>query len=343
MTIDRLFLTPTPYRCYVTYNYPRSLSVTSKERILKAIRHEEADRVPLNIWLYRQDYSETVSAKYGSVDAFYEQFGIDMVTVFAPPPWYGIERRCYTLDEALNLKLPDPCQDSLYDGVREFVEHYGKGKDMAVFCQIGAVFESANGFVGIENNLANMACEPEKTADFYKKLSDWFQAQAQMVIDCGIDVLHLSDDWGQNERMMFSPKTWWELVFPYDKQIVDIGKLSNVPVSLHSCGYMMDVLDGCVEMGLDILNPIQTSAGMDAYKVKADFGDKLCLYGTLDVRHVLPRYTLPQIEVEVKQLMECLKKDGGYIFCSAHTVNPDVPLENVEYAYECALRYGSYE
>jgi len=136
----------------------------------------------------------------------------------------------------------------MYDGVRAAVEEYGNKRKMAVFCQIGAVFETSNGFVGIENNLANMACEPAKTADLYRKVSDWFQAQAQMVIDCGVDVVHLSDDWGENGRMMFSPKFWWDLIFPHDKAIVDVGKRAGVPVSLHSCGYIMDVVDGCVEM-----------------------------------------------------------------------------------------------
>lgn len=316
--------------------------MTSKERVLKAIRHEEADRVPLNIWLYRQDYSDLVAEKYGSVDAFYDQFGIDMFTVFAPAVSFVDGKRPRGLDEALEVDFVDPCQDSMYDGVRAMVEFYGNKKERAVFCQIGAIFETSNGLVGMENNLANMALEPEKTSDLFKKVSEWYQAQAQMVIDCGIDVLHLSDDWGENNRMIFSPKAWWELILPNDKPIVDVGKRNNIPVSLHSCGYMMDVLDGCVELGLDVLNPIQTSAGMDPYKIKKDWGDKLCQYGGLDVRHVLPEYSLPDLEAEVKALMDGLKKDGGFIFCSAHTVNPDCPLESVEKAYEWALEYGQY-
>ena len=316
--------------------------MTSKERVLKAIKHEEPDRVPLNIWFYTQEYCDIVSAKYGSVDAFYDEFGIDMYTVFAPSPGEGIERKRYTLDEALAVKLPDPCRDSIYDGVREAVEHYGARKRRAVFCQVGAVFESTNGFLGMQDHLIEMATEPARISDFYKKLSEWFQAQAEMVIGCGIDVLHLSDDWGQNNRMLFSPKKWWELVFPHDKAIVDVGKRAGVPVSLHSCGYFTDVLDGCVEMGLDVLNPIQPSAGMDPYQVKRDFGDRLCIYGALDVREVLPNYTGEKLEAEVKSLMDGLKPGGGFIFCTAHSVGTDVALESVENAYRWALRYGDY-
>jgi uroporphyrinogen decarboxylase len=318
--------------------------MTSKERILKAIRHEQADRVPLNIWLYRQDYSEIVAAKYGSVDAFYDEYGIDMFTVFLPSYWdFGVERRAFTIDELLKLKLPDPCQDSLYDGVRAAVEKYGSQKQRAVFCQIGAVFEGSNGiFGGMQNHLMCMATEPEKLNDWYKKLSEFFQAQAQKVIDCGVDVVHMSDDWGQNNKMIFSPKAWWELILPNDKAIVDVGKRAGVPVSLHSCGYFTDVVAGCVEMGLDVINPIQPSAGMDPYQVKRDFGDKLCLYGTLDVREVLPNWRGEKLENEVKSLMNGLKQGGGYIFCTAHTVNPDVPLQSVEDAYRWAFHYGKY-
>jgi uroporphyrinogen decarboxylase len=316
--------------------------LTSKERILKAIHHEEPDRVPVNIWLYREDYSRIVADKYGSVEAFFDQYGIDMFTVFVSRPWHGLERRPLDIDEALALEFPDPYEDSAYDNVREAVEFHGRKKNRAVFCQIGAVFESSNGFLGMPNNLMYMLTEPRKLHDWYRKLSDWWQAQAQMVIDCGIDVLHLSDDWGQNNRMLFSPECWWEFVFPHDKAIVDIGKRAGVPVSLHSCGYMMDVVGGCVDLGLDVLNPIQTSAGMDPYAIKRDYGDRLCLYGALDVRDVLPRYSLPQIDAEVKRLMDGLKPGGGYIFCSAHTVNPDIPLESVEKAYERALEYGRY-
>ncbi len=316
--------------------------MTSKERVLKAIRHEEPDRVPLNVWLYRGDYAEIINEKYGSVDGFLDHYDIDIFTVFVPVPWNHLERRIYTLDEALDMDFPDPATDEWYDPVRHVVEHYGNNKQRAVFCQTGGVFETTNGFLGIENNLANMAIEPEKTSALYEKVSEWFQVQIQKIIDIGVDVVHMSDDWGENRRMMFRPQTWWDLIYPHDKAMIDICKKNKVPVSLHTCGYVMDVLDGCVKMGLDVLNPIQTSAGMDPYKVKSDYGDKLCLYGCLDVRDVLPTYSKEDLEKEVKSIMEGCKSGGGLIFCTAHTVNMDVPLSSLEHAYECAHKYGSY-
>lgn len=320
--------------------------MTSKERILKAIRHEEADRVPLNIWLYREDVAAKVAERYGSVDAFFDQFGIDMFTVFAPMPTVvgreDHEKRPLTAEELDTVELNDPLDDSLYDEVRAAVKKYGEEKNRAVFCQIGAVFETTDNMMGIEEHLMNMALYRDECERFYRRLAEWYAIQAEKVIACGIDVLHLSDDWGQNNRMLFSPKDWWELIFPNDKMIVDVGKRLGVPVSMHSDGYIMDIMDGVVEMGIDILHPIQSSAGMDQDLIKAKYGDKLTLYGGLDITHVLPWGTEEELVAHVRDRMEALKPGGGFIFCTAHNVQPEVTLDRVELAYRTALEAGRY-
>lgn len=316
--------------------------MTGRERVLKAIRHEEPDRVPLNVWFYYQAFNDKVIEKYGSLDAWYDEFGIDMFTVFAPGARLGKTDFPRDLDGLLAWKMPNPEDDSIYDGVRAAVEFYGGKKRRAVFCQIGAVFESTNGFLGMAEQLAEMALNPDKIGAWYAKLADWYAAQALKVIECGADVVHMSDDWGQNGKMIFSPEMWWNLVFPADKVIVDAIKSKGVPASLHSCGYFADVLDGCVEMGLDVLNPFQTSAGMDPWAAKKRLGRDICIYGGLDVRHVLPRAPLPELQAEVRRLMDGLKRGGGYIFCTAHSVQDDITLDRLEQAYRWAEEYGRY-
>jgi uroporphyrinogen decarboxylase len=318
--------------------------MTGKERILKAIRHEEPDRVPLNVWFYYGPFNDMLIEKYGSLDAFFDEFEIDMYTAFTPLPEVkgATERRLYTLDELLEVELNDPHDDALFEHVYAAVEHHGRGKNRAVFCQTGAVFETSNRFLRMDNQLMEMALNPEKLGQWYDKLSDWFVAHVEKIAACGVDVIHMSDDWGQNKSMIFSQKFWWEYILPYDKKIVDAIHSHGKYASLHSCGYFMDVVNGCVDMGLDIINPIQTSAGMDPYKVKADIGDKITIYGTLDVRDVLPKYPMDKLEEEVKNLMDGLKPGGGYIFCSAHSVGSDTTVERLEAAYRWAHKYGKY-
>jgi uroporphyrinogen decarboxylase len=171
---------------------------------------------------------------------------------------------------------------------------------------------------------------------------DWYARSVPAMAACGVDVIHMSDDWGRNHAMMFSPQTWWDLVFPADKLVVDAVHAIGLPCSLHSCGYFTDVLDGCVALGLDVINPIQTSAGMDPWQVKRDFGDKLCVYGGLDIRHVLRAATEEDLHDEVRRLAEGLKPGGGFIFCTAHAVQPDTDLDRVVRVYEWAREYGRY-
>jgi uroporphyrinogen decarboxylase len=319
--------------------------MTSKERVLTSIRHEEPDRVPLNIWMYRDDVRGEVVRRYGSIDAFYDRLRIDMVTAFPPSllikgPEETDWTHHYSVDEAIELPFLDPNDPSLYAPIKADVEHYGP--ERAVFCQTQGVFEGAFVLCGMENLLCEMMINPEKVKALFEKIAVWSCTYVDITLDLGIDVPHISDDWGQNNALLFNPRLWWELVYPADAMIVERAKRRCEFVSLHSDGYIADVLDGVVKMGIDVLHPIQVSAGMDPLKVKRAYGDKLTLYGTLDITHTLPSGTQKEIEDEVKSRMETLKPGGGFIFCSTHTIQPDTPLENVEYAYDVAYEHSWY-
>lgn len=319
--------------------------MTSKERVLKTLSHAEPDRVPLNIWMYRDDVRAEVVKRYGSIDAFYDRLRIDMVTAFATHMLVKLEDESewthrYSVDEAIDLPFTDPNSTDLYVPIKSDVERYGG--ERAVFCQTQGVFEGAFVLCGMENLLCEMVINPEKVGKLFEKIAAWSCVYVDNSIDLGIDVPHISDDWGQNNALLFSPKMWWELVYPYDKAIVERAKNRCEFVSLHSDGYIFDVLDGVVKMGIDVVHPIQVSAGMDPLRVKREFGDRLTLYGTLDITHTLPSGTLEEIEREVKHRMETLKPAGGFIFCSTHTIQPDTPLEKVEYAYDVAYENSWY-
>ncbi len=319
--------------------------MTSKERVLKAIRHEEPDRVPLNIWMYRDDVRAEVVKRYGSIDAFYDRLHIDMVTAFpthllVKPGDESEWTHHYSVDEAIDLAFADPNDESLYVPIKKDVERYGA--ERAIFCQTQGVFEGAFVLCGMENLLLEMVMDPEKVKRLCEKIARWSCSYVDNVLDLGIDVPHISDDWGQNNTLLFSPKMWWEFIYPYDAMIVERAKRRCEVVSLHSDGYIYDVLDGVVKMGIGVVHPIQVSAGMDPLKVKREYGDRLTLYGTLDITHTLPSGTMKEIEDEVIDRMKTLKPGGGFIFCSTHTIQPDTPLEKVEYAYDVANEHSWY-
>jgi len=312
-----------------------------RERVFAALDHREPDRVPIYIWMFRDDMRKEVVKRYGSLDGFYDMLEIDMFQTF---PAHGMwPKGCSSIDEALEIELRDPNDSSIYEPIKRDIEHHKLRKGRAIFCQTPGVFETTNGVIGIQNSLMELALHPEKCKLLYEKIARWAAVYAQNALELGVDVIHISDDWGENFRMMMNPKAWWELIYPTEIITVQAAKKAGGRVSLHCDGYFYDVLDGVVEMGIECVHPVQQSAGMDVRRFKREYGDKLALYGGLDIRYILPRAPLEELEGEIRELFRVMKPGGGFIFCTAHTVQPDTSLDRVEFAYKIALEEGRYK
>jgi uroporphyrinogen decarboxylase len=211
-----------------------------------------------------------------------------------------------------------------------------------VFVQTPGVFEAANGFLGLQQHLMEVALQPEKVIRLYERIALWAAHYAENCLDLGVDVIHISDDWGMNQALLFRPEVWWDLIYPTEKITCAAVKARGGLLSLHSDGYITPVLDGVLDLGFNVFHPCQLSAGMDPVVIKAQYGDRLTLYGGLDVRTTLGRGQPEAVEAEVRHLLRHLKPGGGYIFCTSHMVQPGTPLEEVEMAYRVALEESWY-
>ena len=330
-----------------------------RERVLTALRFEEPDRVPIYIWIFGQPgVIDDIVARYGTFEAFCDALDVDMTQAFpakgflkqaAPPnspnseyePAYGW---VYTLDGALEAEFTDPDDPEIYTTIRAEIEHHKGRRGRAVFVQTPGVFEAANGVIGQAQNLMELALRPDLCRQLYQRIARWSARYAQNCLQLGADVIHISDDWGMNDAMMFRPQTWWEVIYPAEKVICDAVKHQGGLLSLHSDGYITPVLDGVAELGFRVMHPVQESAGMDPVQVKRDYFGRLGIYGGLDVRTMLGR-GLPRAQLadEVRRVMNTLKPGGGYIFCTSHMVQPGTPLDEVEFGYQVAheaARYG---
>ena len=315
--------------------------MTGKERVLAAINHVEPDRVPLDVWMDREDVKQEVIRKWGDLDAFFDDLDVDMFTaapaIPAPETSFGLE-----LDEALEASYPDPNDSQILQQVVDAVRHHGEGKGRAISAWVPGVLETSCTLVGIEKALMALALEPEKMQRLMAKIAEWTVEYSSNCIDAGVDMILVADDWGQNRKLLISPRDWWRFVFPNEKKIADAVRRKGAALCIHSDGYIEEVLEGALELGVQILHPVQESAGMDQVSVKERYGEKLTIYGGLDIRSVLPRATDDRIESVVKTKMAALKRGGGFIFCTSHTVQPDTDLGKVELAYRIARREGTY-
>ena len=329
-----------------------------RERVFEALNFCEPDRVPVYLWVFNQPgVIDEIVARFGSFEAFCDFLELDMTQAFPakgplkqrPKPnsdeaihdaTYGW---VYKLEDALEAELNDPDDPTIYEPIRREIEHHKERRGRAVFVQTFGVFEAANDFIGLEQNLVAMAEQPQFCRQLYEWIARWSARYAENCLELGVDVIHISDDWGMNNAMLFSPKTWWELVYPAEKIICDAVLKRNGWLSLHSDGYIEPVLDGVVELGIRVFHPCQESAGMKPVAVKQKYFGKLALYGGLDVRTVLGR-GLPREKLaeEIRRVVNSLKQGGGFIFCTSHMVQPGTPIDEVIFAYEVAKDVGRY-
>ena len=152
---------------------------------------------------------------------------------------------------------------------------------------------------------------------------------AARLVELGVDMIWLGDDVGSQDRMLMAPKTWRRFLKP---RLADlIARLKDInpelKVAYHSDGMLLPIIPDLIEIGLDILNPIQPKS-MDPAEVKRKFGDHLCFWGTIDEQHTLPFGTPDDVRAEVILRLQTIGRNGGLIIGPTHSVQLDTPLEN---------------
>ncbi|MDP7533337.1 MAG: uroporphyrinogen decarboxylase family protein, partial [SAR202 cluster bacterium] len=152
------------------------------------------------------------------------------------------------------------------------------------------------------------------------------------------------DDLGLQDRAYFSQKMFEKQIKPYLAKCVEaIRKNTDAKIVMHSDGAIFDLIPDLIDIGIDGINPVQTTAwGMDAARLKAEFGDKIAFWGAIDTQHALPFGSPQDVRDDVKAKIEELGVGGGYVLASCHTIREEVPAENVQAMYESALEFGGY-
>ncbi|MFQ5627125.1 MAG: uroporphyrinogen decarboxylase family protein [bacterium] len=334
--------------------------MNARERVLRTIRGEKADRVPLNVFAgWNSEVREKVNKKYGHVDRFCRAHHIDVVTAFLPRFPFGrtpAGAPMRTIDEyAKSEPVVDPaapeflaghCDGDLFLSVMEGLEYKKKG--FPLFVNVWGIFEMSQFLYqvgkapGTEEALVNMIAEKEKSMSIYQKLAEWGAAAAENAIKAGADVIELSDDWGQQNTLLFNPKLWWEMIYPNTKRIIDVAHKYGVPVLLHSDGDITMVLDGAKKLGIRAIHPVQESAGMSFAKTRRILGANVCIMGGLDTITALPVMSPDEIRQEVRRVFGQLKDTGPFIFSGSHMFQDDCDLEVVEAAYDEAYKIAAF-
>lgn len=316
----------------------------SRERVQCVIEGKTPDKIPIYGWI-KENLKDVISAKYGSVEQFEDTYQFDFAHLFGGPGCYQrdlyneLKNACkgeITPEDLLSLPMADVNDFSRYENLKKSIEHHKEKRGRFVYVQTPGIFEANNDLFGIQNHLMYLALYPEELKLVYERQAQWNRQFAMNCIDLGVDMVHVSDDWGAQNALLFSPDTWWELIFPYHKITVDEVKKSNVYVSLHSDGNITQVLDGIVRLGYDVIHPYQESAGMSYDLYFKKYKDCFTLMGGLDVQTTIGFGKYDYLKSEIERMIR-LFKTGRLLLCTSHFVQAHCTLEELEFAYDLIL------
>jgi uroporphyrinogen decarboxylase len=383
-------------------------TMTSRDRVLKAVRREIPDRVPIDLGgnqtgIHRVAYAalvrhlgirddvvilDAVQQLARPCEAVLERLRVDTRYIFAGAArdWKGgiVKRQRNgrtwhdltdefgvtwsmaddgglfmdishhpladaTLSDIANYPFPRGDDPGRFGGLREKAARIRKETPYAVVSGIsGVVYEICWYLRGLEQWFIDMRTQPEfcealldQTLKFWL---DWFRAFFDEVGEL-VDVIMIGDDLAAQHGPLFDPRFYRRIVQPRHRRLIQyIRSRTRAAIWYHTCGSCIDFVPDLIENGINVLNPVQTSAArMDPRVLKERFGRKIAFWGGgCDTQHVLPFGTPAAVAAHVRKNVEIFKEGGGYVFNNVHNIQADIPPENVLAMFDAAYEAGAY-
>ncbi len=383
------------------------MSLTSRERVLMALHHEEPDRVPIVVGVsnatsmrmkpyrelkrllgiqapdkYLYDWPELGTAEVDEatlqrlhVDVrgvwdrhpdwvyerarqrqpgtpFFDAWGIGQVEL-SPGSWFPhihplADAR--TVEDIERYPWPDPTDPSRVRGVKERAEQLAREGQYAIMATPWLLFpfERAIAMRGMEQFFIDLVEDPELAQALLRKTLDTCKGMMATFLEAlgdNVDIIKIGDDLGTQTSLLISPRMYRRYIKPLHAEYISfIKERTRAKVFFHTDGDVFPLLDDLVEIGVDILNPVQTSAGRmaDLATLKKRYGKHLVFCGAIDTHRILPYGSPEDVRQEVKRVIEMLAPGGGYMLAAVHTIMDDVPAENILAMVDAALTYGTY-
>ena len=345
--------------------------MTSKERVLAACRRQKTDRTPLN-YQARQSLTDRLMDDLGIdeyedlllrlhidcrwLQPFYAvgKTAMDFNTMLLQDA-FGVKKGvkivgkgvefgycanhpladAKTIDDIMAYEWPGEKDVFIHD----FSEQYESYKEYGVITGPWTpIFCQAEYMRGDESMLTDLAAEPELARAIFDKIFEFYYATAQKQFEevkGKADIFFTGDDFGSQFGLLMSRDMWREFFMPYYEKLFSLAKDYGLICMMHSCGAVHELYDLFIEAGVDIVDPVQTTArGMDPSFIKATYGGKLAFHGALDMQRLLPFGDKDTVRKETLRIIDVLGKDGGFIMCSTNEMILDIPTENILAAYD---------
>lgn len=234
-------------------------------------------------------------------------------------------------EEIESYAFPDPLANGRFDeadrAIRQYQSKYAVIGDLET-----TIYETAWYLTGLDKLLVDLLQDSPYVDPLLDRIMEINLETGLQLIRKGVDMIWAGDDFGSQHGMMLDPGTWRKYFKPRMKFVFDSFREENpdIKIAWHTCGSVVPIIPEMIEIGLDILNPIQPEAkGMDPEFLKREYGKDLIFFGGISVQQLLPFSTPEKIREDVRRKVEVLGKGGGYIIAPAHNIQDDTPVENV--------------
>jgi uroporphyrinogen decarboxylase len=232
-------------------------------------------------------------------------------------------------DDAIHsYQAPDPDRPELYVEAERLIQQH-RDEYWIVGVTVTTIFETAWALRGYEKTLSDLVLNPDLVERLFHIPFGYHLTAAKRLVEMGVDMIWIGDDVGAQNRMLISPKAWRRFLKPLMATFISTLKSINpdLKVAYHSDGNISPIIPDLIEIGLDVLNPVQPRS-MDPAEMKKQYGEELCFWGSVDEQYTLPFGTPAEVEREVITRLQTLGENGGLIIGPTHHVQLDTPLEN---------------
>ncbi len=332
----------------------------AKELIRSAVEHRETERVPYN-FMFSPPAEKRLKEHYGVEDLITGLempmflFGPKDKPLYADPEVYGetitdqfgVVWSTSKIDRGSPIGPPlREAELSRYsfpsaDAPKRFAgldEEVARRRDRFLIAVVGDLWERAGFMRGLGNLCMDVLESPKFVEELLEGIKEYVIRTLEHVVHYKPDGVFLSDDYGTQNRLIIDPRHWRRLVKPRLREIYQAARRKGLVVMHHSCGDVKEIIYDLVEIGLDILHPIQPET-MDIFSLKREFGADLTFCGGIGTQHLLPKGTPSEIGETVRRTLDVMGRGGGYILEPGITLQDDVPVENMVAMIEAAREY----
>ncbi len=335
----------------------------SVERVARALQRKEVDRIPTFEWSIDKKVIEGIIPGANEEEFIYKM-GIDAFVLEVDykkeelepgvfrDEWGKIERStgeahtissegCIkTMQDFKNYHPPDPQALHRFNTIERMAEKHKQKK--AIIVRLNDVFSIPRNLLGYEDLFINIASNPDLVKGLIDMSVEYNTTLAKEVVKRGVKIVFTGDDYAYDKGLLISPKSFNELFYPGFRKVIKNFKDLGLIVIKHTDGDIWQILDQLVDSGIDCIDPIDPSGGMDIVTVKKKYGDRVAIKGNVDCAHTLSFGSIGEVIAETKK---CIKDGGpgfGYILSSSNTIHSSVKPENYKAMLDTLKEYGSY-